>query len=1075
MRSILVSLLSLLLFLLTGELSAQFTASLTAGGDTEVCLGNSVKAYIFFSGGREPFDVVINNKDGEFEVLEDITVESSYYTVYLEPTSDDTFYIASAVDDRGISGNTNGEVVVTVNESTPVSFDLDKSAFLSTDPGYTLSSSPAGATFFGSGVSGGRFYPGIASYEDSPHSIICTLTNSNGCKSTDTIDLYVLLGDPSIYMVAEDDSITTICDKSVGYTLVGDNSDGIPGRFELYDMAGLAPIDGYITDENPGDDEAVLNPAGLAGSYEVVYTYGANELEVSATLTIEISELDEVEITGLPSLVCQSDEPYLLLPDPGIDDSAAVYEFSGPGVVGNQDEGFYFHPGSPDVIEGTNLIELDYTSSLGCRANASLEVTNQYAPELSFSISPVCLPANGGLVSFENTRSGKFAVTGWSWDYGDPDSGENNSSDLEHGEHFYGEPGNWTISLIATTTNGCIAVLSMDTVLADQPDADFTLVNDCFIKGVKTSFIDRSTSAYADINELTWTFKTSTGGVLGTEKSESPTDTIAYDFRSSGEYQVQLQVVNEVGCAGELTRSFELRPIRNLQYSGYYENFNGAAEGWEVFSEDELYSWVRDEPDFSGFQTQEDDLAWYTDLPDTTGYLEHSWVQSPCFNLSGLSTPLVQMDLMKSFVPGVDGAVMQYQALVSDGWTTIGSVGEGLNWYNETDIENKPGGDSAGWGLSQFAPDTEWINAGYSLEDLAGKPFIKLRVAIGTGERTELGNQGFAFDNFFIGQRFRGSVLEFFTNSSSAEAGNANDVVETYALEHPGIVYDLQYHMDYPGADPMNLNNPYPPTARAFSYGVQSVPYAILNGGTGEEYRYDFSDPSREPDSETLLTASLEIPLFNIKLEVNYLEDSLKGNARVICTTDGFNSNLQFYLAVVEREQTAYSGLVRDTFRNVVLDMLPSAGGKLLANEWIRGTSDTVKFEWKYASYVEDVEDLAVIAFIRDRNSGKVLQAAAIPHTPGVGISSRQSDRETMHIYPNPVRDQLHMNFGIAPDQGGEVKVADLSGKTVLHSQIRAGLQIQVLDVSSLPDGMYMIYRMEAGVVREYSKFVKSR
>ncbi len=49
-----------------------------------------------------------------------------------------------------------------------------------------------------------------------------------------------------------------------------------------------------------------------------------------------------------------------------------------------------------------------------------------------------------------------------------------------------------------------------------------------------------------------------------------------------------------------------------------------------------------------------------------------------------MKKPLIQLDVMKSFVPGEDGAVLQYQDVVSEGWKTIGNVGEGMNWYNET-------------------------------------------------------------------------------------------------------------------------------------------------------------------------------------------------------------------------------------------------------------------------------------------------------------------------------------------------------------------------------------------------------
>ena len=1076
MRSIRVSLAFLFLLFLGIELSAQFTATIVAAGGTEICMGNSVKAYIWFSQGRAPYDVIVNNKDGEFMVLEDI---ESPYTVYLEPESNDSFYIASAIDDRGISGNLLGAVEVTIRESTPVAFDLDRTVFLSSEPGILLKSTPTGATFFGPGVANGRFYPEIASYENSPHTVTCTLINPFGCESTDETDLYVLSGEVSLHMIYEDDTLTSICDKTKSYTLIGDNNDGIPGRFELFidDIVDLEPVYGHITDEDTTDNQAILDPMGLSGSYELYYTYGVNDFEVAAAMTIEISELGVVGISGLPGKVCESDTAYLLVPEVDIDDPNPVYIFSGPGIIGNQEEGYYFDAGSEDVIVGRNTVALDYTSSFGCNAKAEQQVTVQFAPKLSFSLSPVCLPENGGLVSFDNTTSGKYAVENWSWDFGDPDSGDENLSNLESPGHFYSEPGNVSIKLTASTDDGCVAVLTMDTVLADQPEADFTLLNDCFIKGNKTLFLDNSISAFASIDHLTWTFKTKSGGVLGTIESDSSAEVIEFPFTSLDQYQVSLNVTNEVGCSGDVTLPVDLRPVRKLQYSSYYEDFNGEATGWEVLSADAKNSWLRDEPDFFGFQPEAGDLAWYTDLPaQSEGFVEQSWVQSPCFSLKGLSAPVIQLDLMKSFVPGMDGAVLQYQELSNGEWTPIGETEEGLNWYNQSDIQNRPGGSSTGWGLDAFEPDAGWINAGHSLDMLVNKPFVKFRIALGTGGRQDLGNQGFAFDNIFIGQRIRRSVLEHFTNSASVEAAESDQVVQAFAEEHSAIIYDLQYHMDYPGADQMNINNPDPPSIRAFGNGVPGVPYAILNGGIGDGYRYDFTNSSEEPDAEALIEASLEMPLFQVNTTVNYLEDSLKGSVVVACATDTFTNNIQLYIAVIEREVTAYTGVNGVTsFRNVVLDMLPSPTGKLLGNAWGRGSADTLEFKWKYPAYVEDVEDLSVVAFVQNRDIGHILQADAKPHTPGVGISKSRSHENRMVLYPNPAREYLYINYGEQIENKGALKVVDLSGKLMLTSPVQPGYQIQQLDISQLPEGMYMIYRMEGNEVKEYSKFIRIR
>ena len=163
-----------------------------------------------------------------------------------------------------------------------------------------------------------------------------------------------------------------------------------------------------------------------------------------------------------------------------------------------------------------------------------------------------------------------------------------------------------------------------------------------------------------------------------------------------------------------------------------------------------------------------------------------------------------------------------------------------------------------------------------------------------------------------------------------------------------------------------------------------------LNGGIRPDHRFDFSDPSNEPNEDLLKQASLEIPVFDLALEVNWQGNKLDAKILTTCRTDAFHSNLQLYVAVIESAVTAYSGLNGDTsFRNVVLDILPSPAGKLLGNEWYSGkTDETRTIHWDYAAYVEDVEDLAVVAFVQDRDTGEVLQVASNFLTPLVGKQS---------------------------------------------------------------------------------------
>ncbi len=52
------------------------------------------------------------------------------------------------------------------------------------------------------------------------------------------------------------------------------------------------------------------------------------------------------------------------------------------------------------------------------------------------------------------------------------------------------------------------------------------------------------------------------------------------------------------------------------------------------------------------------------------------------------------MDMMRSFFPYLNGAVLQYRDAMSEGWHTIGDETPGINWYNVSNIINMPGGSS---------------------------------------------------------------------------------------------------------------------------------------------------------------------------------------------------------------------------------------------------------------------------------------------------------------------------------------------------------------------------------------------
>ena len=275
----------------------------------------------------------------------------------------------------------------------------------------------------------------------------------------------------------------------------------------------------------------------------------------------------------------------------------------------------------------------------------------------------------------------------------------------------------------------------------------------------------------------------------------------------------------------------------------------------------------------------------------------------------------------------------------------MGENASGIGWYNLENIEQKPGGSNIGWGLDEFIPDGEWIPAMHDLDQVAGKSNVIFRIAIATSGRQGLGNQGFAFDNIGIMPRTKLAVLEHFTNCSDDTSALADDLVDELKRNHSRDVIDLQYHMDYEDLDPMNLNNPDPPSTRSFNFGVPKVPYSVLEGGSNAQHRYDYSDLMTGFMEDQLRLLTLESPAFDVDLVVDWQETGLEASVAVTCNRDRYDEYIQLYLVVIESEVTAYTGRNGDThFRNVVLDMLPTAAGKLLEDTWLKGTSENLTY-----------------------------------------------------------------------------------------------------------------------------------
>jgi gliding motility-associated-like protein len=144
---------------------------------------------------------------------------------------------------------------------------------------------------------------------------------------------------------------------------------------------------------------------------------------------------------------------------------------------------------------------------------------------------------------------------------------------------------------------------------------------------------------------------------------------------------------------------------------------------------------------------------------------EKSFVESPCYDFTSLTNPMVRIKIYWESERNFDGTTFQYSLNNGSTWITLGTNNEPTNCYTENwfntascnslntlaspthcwtgnSLPNNPpclgGGGSLGW-----------VTAKHCMSALAGEPNVKFRFAFGVGTNCN-DYDGFAFDDFEI-------------------------------------------------------------------------------------------------------------------------------------------------------------------------------------------------------------------------------------------------------------------------------------------------------------------------------------
>ena len=213
-----------------------------------------------------------------------------------------------------------------------------------------------------------------------------------------------------------------------------------------------------------------------------------------------------------------------------------------------------FGDGSPAIIAtsnapqthvysgpGTYNVTLKVETTSGCQSFVFTRPVMIFSdPNAAFaSGGGVCLPQ--GTATFTNSSTmpdGTGPLLTYLWNFGD-----GNTSTVANPVHNYTSGGPFTVTLIATSNNGCRDTVTQTlTNIYAQPDAAFTVdsLESCY--GGTLNFNDQSTAANSTVAQWFWDF-----GDATTSTVQNPNK----QYAAPGTYTVKLYINSAAGCRSD--------------------------------------------------------------------------------------------------------------------------------------------------------------------------------------------------------------------------------------------------------------------------------------------------------------------------------------------------------------------------------------------------------------------------------------------------------------------------------------------------------------------------------------------
>ncbi len=897
----------------------------------------------------------------------------------------------------------------------------------------------------------------------------------NGCESLVGLQLNAVVNAPA---VAEAGNQSAICEGGdlVLSTLSPSIGGGLDGNWSV-----VGGTTGQFLDAG-GNDITI----GGNGQFSIAAKYAASAADIiNGSLLLRLTT-DDPDGPGGPCPVATDDvlitinstpsQPLANQPAPYcVGATIADLTASGSSLRWyNNDPGLgsavLLHSGSTPfdtgVTSGTpQVTDFFVTQSLlGCEGAASqVDIIVNPVPAAAFSISSFCL---GDQTSFiDNSTISAGSIVEWAWNFADGDNLASTSGTIPAGTHngrttgtannplhTYASTGSRIVTMIAKSDQNCSSTVQQNIEIGQYPVTNFGQQFLC--DGDVTQFTSSAGTGFTGtIQTVDWDFG---DGTMSSMANPS------HQYSSQGTYNVQLTLTTDLACSNTITKPVSILPY--VQAFPYRTSFESGADGWvaESYSDPSqtMLSWGLTSPAGQIINSASDGAnAWFAHNNGIGTYFpnERSALNTPCFDMTQIGRPVISFDHWGNTDQGSDGVYMEVSTDGGLTWQILGGLNTGLNWYNRIAINGLTVQNSVGQSVFQvgWSGDTQdvnesdgWTPSKFSLDNFTSFAKVRFRYVFGSNPDNPAGSilDGFAMDDFAIESRNRTILAENFTNGAASGASNNATAFQSF---NNGVSVNelvrIQYHTSIGGTDPLHLDNPEAPNARAAFYGVTNSFRGYIDGSSDGAFGQPWA--STTYDSRTLVASPLEISItspatpagtFNVEAIINAIDDLKAGQYTV-------------QVAIVEKQVGSNAFVLRE--------LLPDASGTPLTS-LTNLSQQTISVSTELTN-IADPNEIAVIVFVQQMTGQKeVLQAKLLDGIPPPAIITGLEFKaygDLIGAHPNPANQELTVQLPTPAIQDTPIRLVDQVGKIVHDTFIPMGSASKTLSTSDLAGGVYLL------------------